>query len=198
MARKPPDLIDPRLLKALVHPTRIHIMDILTEGENSPSGIQKRIGDISLDLVSHHIKVLRDLGVVELCDEVKQKGKFTEHIYRARDWQYLNDEEWGAIDPGDRPGASMTILRGISEDVTRALWENRIDERVDSHLSRSPLKLDEQAWKKVAETLESAMNIAMQAHKESLERANRGETDLIDARVVIMYFPLDDLEESGA
>ncbi|HSC21711.1 MAG TPA: helix-turn-helix domain-containing protein, partial [Solirubrobacterales bacterium] len=158
-------------MKALVHPTRIHIMDILSEGENSPSGIQRRIGDISLDLVSKHIKILRDLGVVELADEVKQKGKFTEHIYRATEWQFLTAEEWEAVDPDDRPSATTTILRVISEDVERAYFENKFDERIDNHLSRAPLKLDKEGWEEVVKTLEKALKAVLRAHDKSQERA---------------------------
>jgi len=190
MAKKPPSLIDPRLMKALVHPTRIHIMDILSEGENSPSGIQKRIGDVSLDLVSKHIKILRDLGVVELCDEVRQSGKFTEHIYRAADWQFLSDDEWKTVDPDDRPAATTTILRVISEDVGRAYFENKFDERVDNHLSRSPLKLDEEGWEEVVDALEAALKSVLQAHDRSQERAG-GAENLTDTTVVVMQFPLD-------
>jgi len=187
MAKKPPSLIDPRLLKALVNPTRIHIMDILSEGPNSPSGIQRRIGDISLDLVSHHIKVLRDLGVVELCDE-KKKGGFTEHFYCASERQFLTVEEWGAIDPKGQRAATTTILRVISEDVGRAYIEDKFDERGDNHLSRSPLKLDEKGWKEVVEALELALHSILRADEQSKERTRKSGEELMDARVVIMQF----------
>jgi DNA-binding transcriptional ArsR family regulator len=190
MPKQPLRLIDPPLLKALVHPTRIHIMDILSEGENSPSGIQKRIGDISLDLVSKHIKILRDLGVVELCDEVRQRGKFTEHIYRAAAWQFLSVEEWKAVDPDDRPSVTTTILRMIDEDVGRAYFENKFDERVDNHLSRSPLKLDEEGWGEVVKALENALESVLKAHDKSQERAGGEEKKLTDTTVVVMQFPL--------
>ncbi|MGN6257541.1 MAG: ArsR family transcriptional regulator [Solirubrobacterales bacterium] len=187
MAKKPPDLIDPRLLKALVHPTRIHIMDILTEGPNSPSGIQRRIGDISLRLVSHHLKILRELGFVELAEEAK-KGGFTEHIYRSTDWQYLTVEEWEAVDPGDRRGATTTILRVISEDVGRAYIDDKFEERVDNHLSRSPIQLDEEGWREVVEALAIALESVLQADEKSKERARKSGEELMDARVVIMQF----------
>jgi len=184
-------MVDPRLMKALVHPTRIHIMDILSEGENSPSGIQKRIGDISLDLVSKHIKILRDLGVIDYCGEVKQKGKFTEHIYRITDWQFLTAEEWKEVDPDDRPSATTTILRVISEDVGRAYLENKFDERVDNHLSRSPLRLDEEGWEEVVKALKTALDAVLEAHNQSQERSGGAEEKLTHSTVVMMQFPLD-------
>jgi len=61
-----PALIDRRLLKALSHPTRQHILDMLGEGPSSPVRLMRRMDNISLNLVSHHIKVLKELGCVEL------------------------------------------------------------------------------------------------------------------------------------
>jgi DNA-binding transcriptional ArsR family regulator len=190
MAKKSPDLIDPRLLKALVHPTRIHIMDILAEGPNSPSGIQRRLEDVSLRLVSHHLKILRGLGFVELVEEAK-KGGFTEHIYRALDWQYLTVEEWGAVEPDDRRSATTTILRVISEDVGRAYIDDKFEERVDNHLSRSPIQLDETGWGEVVEALKIALDSVLLADEKSKERARESGEALMDARVVIMQFPMD-------
>lgn len=195
MANQPPHVIDPRLLKALVHPTRIYIMDVLSEGPNSPSGIQKRLPDISLDVISKHIKILRDLGVIEMTEEVRKSGRFTEHIYRAVDWQYLDVEEWGAVEPKDRRAATTAILRVVSEDIGRAFFEGRFDERMDNHLSRSPLKLDEEGWDEVVDALEIALKSVLQAHDRSLERTEGAVDKLTDTTVVIMQFPLD---RSGA
>lgn len=188
MTKRPPSLIDARPLKALTHPTRIQIMDILSEGTNSPTGIQRRIGDISLNLVGHHIKVLRELGFVNLVEEV-QRGGFTEHIYGASQRLFLTAEEWDAVDPDDRQSATTTILRVISEDVGKAYIEGKFDERTDNHLSRSPLELDGEGWEEVVRTLEETLHSVLQAEKKSRERIRRSGAQPIAARVVIMQFP---------
>jgi DNA-binding transcriptional ArsR family regulator len=194
--RQPPQLIDSRLLKALTHPTRVHIMDILSEGPNSPRGIQRRMGDISLNLLGHHIKVLKDLGCIELEREVPRRGA-REHLYRASQRQYLTAEQWQAVEDPDRPPVTATILRLVSEDVGRAFFDGRFDERADNHLSRSPLELDEAGWSEVVQVLEQALEAVLEADAKSRERARGSEEALSPARVIVMQFPFDREDPEG-
>jgi len=176
------------LLKALSHPTRILILDILREGPNSPSGIQKRMGDISLNLLGHHIKVLRDLGFVELVEEVQRRGA-KEHIYRATDRRYLTAEEWKAIEEKKRPAVTATILRLVSEDVGEAFGEGEFDALPDNHLSRIPLEVDEKGWEEVTAALKGALDKVLVAEQRSKARAEKKRALLSPIRVVILQFP---------
>lgn len=188
--KRPPQLVDQRLLKALSHPTRILILDILSEGNNSPTGIQRRIGDVSLNLLTHHIKVLRDLGCIKLVEKVPKRGA-TEHIYEVSERQFLTVKEWEAVDSKHRRPITSTIMRTISEDTGIAFADGRFDERTDNHLSRSPLELDEKGWSEVVSALAKALDKVLEADEKSKKRAEEAgtEDDLFPARVVIMQFP---------
>lgn len=183
----PPNLVDPRLLKALAHPTRVHILDILSEGPSSPARMQRRMENISLNLVCHHVKVLRNLGCIELVETIPNRGG-KEHIYRAKERQFFNDEEWAAIDPKNRQPITSILLRMVSEDAGRALSEGKFDELVDSHLSRSPLELDKQGWSEVVDSLARTLDEVLEADARSKERAYESGEELLCARVVIMQF----------
>lgn len=189
MAKKAPPLIDPRLLKALSHPTRVQILDILSEGPSSPVRMMRRMENISLNLVSHHVKVLSGLGCIELIDTVEKRGA-REHIYRARERQFFDQEEWEAIDPKGRQPITSVILRMASEDANRSLSEGKFDEQPDNHLSRSPLKLDREGWAEVVETLARTLDEVLEADARSAERVGLSGEELMTARVVIMQFPL--------
>ena len=76
-----PTLIDDRILKAQSHPIRAEILNILSEGPNSPSRMHKRMENGSLQVICHHIKILRDVGLIELV-RIKEHGGRKEHIYR--------------------------------------------------------------------------------------------------------------------
>jgi DNA-binding transcriptional ArsR family regulator len=195
----PPNLVDPRLLKAMAHPTRVHILDILSEGPSSPARMQRRMENISLNLVSHHVKVLRDLGCIELVETVPKRGG-KEHIYRAKERQFFSDEEWEAVDPKIRQPITSIILRMISEDAGRSLAEGKFDELVDNHLSRSPVELDKEGWSEVVDCLARALDEVLEAHARSKERAYESGEELMTARVVIMQFLLgrfDPREQEG-
>lgn len=194
--KAPPALVDPRLLKALSHPTRQLILDILSKGPSSPIRITRRLDDVSLNLVSHHIKVLKDLGCVELIDTVQRRGA-TEHIYRASQWAMLDAVQWDHIEPKDRYPITANILRLISEDTSRSLAEGKFEELSDNHLSRSPLELDGEGWLEVVGTLERALEEVLEAHAKSAERAQDSGETLMTARVVIMQYLLG-RQKSGA
>lgn len=184
-----PTLIDPRILKAQSHPIRAHILNILSEGPNSPSRMRRRMEAVSLQLVCHHIKVLREVGLIELV-RIESRGNRKEHIYRATKRQFFTLEEWLAVDPKLRDPLVTTILRQISDDTGRAAAEGRFSQLPDRHLSRSPIELDVEGWAEVVKALEVALERVLEAHARSKERAQLSGEALLIARVVMMQFPL--------
>jgi len=184
-----PAVVDQRLLKAMAHPTRLLILDILDRGPTSPVQITRQLEDVSLNLVSHHIKVLRDLGIIELTDTVKKRGA-TEHIYRTTQLYMFTAEQWEAVDPAKRPPVTANLLRLISEDTSRAFGEGRMDEIPDNHLSRCVLELDEEGWSEVVGSLKRALDEVLDANVKSAERARVSGEELQTSRVMIMQFPI--------
>lgn len=189
MGKTGPALVDQRLTKALAHPTRVHILSILNEGPSSPSKIAKRLNNVSLNLTSHHIKVLRELGCVELVREVAHGGR-TEHIYRATERQFFTAEEWEQVEPHERPPITVSILRLISEDVGKSLALGKFDELPDNHLSRSPIDVDREGWEEIVAILGRALDEVLEVNARSAERARLSGEDLMKIRVVMMQFLL--------
>ena len=185
----PPTLIDPRILKAQSHPIRAEILNILSEGPNSPSRMHRRMELGSLQATCHHVNILREIGLIELV-QIKKSGGRKEHVYRATKRQYFSLEEWLEVDPKFRDPVIGTILRQISDDTGRAAAEGRFSEFPDSHLSRSPIELDAEGWTEVVKALEVALECILEAHARSKERARISEETLMVARVVMMQFPI--------
>jgi DNA-binding transcriptional ArsR family regulator len=185
-----PNLIDERVLKAQSHPIRAQILNILGEGPSSPAKMQRRMKHVSLNLVCHHVKVLRDVGLIELVD-IRRHGGRREHIYRPTHLRNcFTLEEWLEVDPKLRNPLIATILSQISEDTTRAIVEGRFAELPDSHLSRSPIELDREGWQEVVTILETALEGVLEAHARSVERTRESGEELMTARVMIMQFPI--------
>ena len=184
-----PTLIDSRILKAQSHPIRAHILNILSEGPNSPVRMHRRMENVSLSLCCHHVKVLLKVGLIKLV-QIKEHGGRKEHIYRATERQYFSLEEWLAVDAKFRDPLVSTILRQISDDTGRAAAEGRFNELPDRHLSRSPVELDALGWTEVVQALKIALESVLEAHGRSKERAQVSGEALTIARVVIMQFPI--------
>lgn len=189
MGESGPTLVDGRLTKALAHPTRVHILNILNDGPSSPSKIAKRLDNVSLNLTSHHIKVLEKLGCIELVKEVAHGGRI-EHIYRATQRQFFTAEEWEEVEPEGRQPITVSILRMVSEDLGRSLATGKFDELPDNHLSRSPLDVDREGWKEIVAILERALDEVLEVNVKSAQRARLSGEDLMKIRVVMMQFLL--------
>jgi DNA-binding transcriptional ArsR family regulator len=90
------DALDLRLLKALGHPLRLRMLTLVTErGEASPVELAREL-DQPLSTVSHHTRVLRDLGYLELSRTEPRRGAI-EHYYRALTPPFLDDDEWAQL-----------------------------------------------------------------------------------------------------
>lgn len=82
MSPKPiTNIDDPRYVKALAHPLRVRILAILEERPGSPVELS-RLLDVSLGVVSYHVRTLDDLGLLKLIRTTQRRGAI-EHHYRA-------------------------------------------------------------------------------------------------------------------
>jgi DNA-binding transcriptional ArsR family regulator len=185
-----PELVDRRLAQALSHPTRAEILSILDDGPSSPSKIAKRLDNVSLNLTSHHIKVLLDLECVELLEEVRHGGR-TEHIYRATKRRRLfNAAEWEQIEAKTQSPITVSILRRVSQELGNSLASGKFDNSPEAHLSRTPLAVDREGWGEIYDILKWALERVLDVEDRCVERAELSGEELEKIRVVMMQFPL--------
>jgi DNA-binding transcriptional ArsR family regulator len=185
VAKSGPSLIDRRLMKAVSNPTRVDILNILMDGPSSPSKIARRLDNVDVNLASHHIKVLRELGCVELVREIKHGGR-TEHVYKATKRHYFSTAEWEAIAPKDGHPITIDILRMISENLGSSLVAGDFDRKRDRHLSRSPINVDQEGWAEVGRILQRALEEVHEVAARSAERAEHSGEELVKICVVLI------------
>ena len=95
-----PVLVDPRLVKALDHILRQHILLAAVAGEISPNELSKAL-DEELSQVSYHVKVLRDDcdGMIEETRTEPRRGA-VEHYYRASAKTLFPAKAWRRLKKG--------------------------------------------------------------------------------------------------
>ena len=78
-----PQIKDAAVLKAVAHPVRRRLMDVLrVDGPSMPSVLARSTGQAVAN-VSHHLKVLAEAGLIEEAPELARNRK--EHWWRMRD-----------------------------------------------------------------------------------------------------------------
>lgn len=76
-----PVSIDQRLAKALSSELRARALNLISEGIASPKLIAEKL-DLDLRSVAYHVRVLKQLGCIELVETEQRRGA-VEHIYRV-------------------------------------------------------------------------------------------------------------------
>ena len=178
--------ITQQLAKALAHPLRVRIIASLQKGISSPNQLAQELGE-PLGNVSYHVKTLLEYDCVELVKTEPRRGA-VEHFYRATERAFFSDSDWESIPASARKGISGAMLAGIGQDATEALGAGTLDARDESHLSHTPLLVDEQGWKEIASLLEETFNRALEIQTESANRLAKKKGEGIDAKLAILYF----------
>lgn len=184
--RTSPEGITQQLAKALAHPLRVKILTSLHKGISSPNQLAQELGE-PLGNVSYHVKTLLEYGCVELVKTEPRRGA-VEHFYRATERAFFSDAEWAKIPASARKGISGVILEAIGSDATEALVEGTIDARTDSHVTRTPLVLDEQGWKDLNEVLKETLDRATEIQEEAASRLTKDKKEGFPTKLAILHF----------
>jgi DNA-binding transcriptional ArsR family regulator len=175
MKEERPEPLDQRLVRALAHPVRIQIMEILSGRVASPNmlaaELHARLGD-----VSYHTRALERCGCLELVGTAQRRGA-TEHFYKAKPEAFVGSPRWRQVPRSLRGGVTAASLQTFMDKAVGALEAGTIDDRSDTTLSWMPLNLDEQGWREVNAALRDATERVLEAQEASNRRAEEPGQD---------------------
>ena len=180
------------LLKAMAHPTRLHLLGILNYRHVSPAEFARERGE-PVSKVAHHFRSLEKLGCIEVVNTRPVRGS-TEHFYRRSETILIRDEDLLEMPEEVSRLLLSSIVRGFLGRVARALRSGTLTARTDAHVTWKAVKLDEQGWKEVTEILGSAYEAVDAAEARALERMEESEEERLIATVGLAAFesPSDD------
>jgi DNA-binding transcriptional ArsR family regulator len=184
--KKAAEVVDQRLVKALGHPLRAQVLSILNERTASPVELSKMLGE-RLTNVSYHVRQLQKYGCIELVEERPVRGA-NEHFYRGVTRSFLSDDNWKELSPEAQAGISVAGMKMINDKAMEALLAETFDKRQDRHLSCTPMVVDEEGWRAVAELLAGTLEGLMEIQTESAGRLAAKKETGVSATVSILGF----------
>jgi DNA-binding transcriptional ArsR family regulator len=187
LKRQTASAVDSRLAKALAHPLRVQLLAALNEGVASPNELAKRL-DEPLTNVSYHVRMLHDLGCIELVETEPRRGAL-EHYYRAVVRPFFGERDWKRLPKNARGSISDAVLQLVWDDTAEAIKTGLFDQRADRHLSRSVLAVDEQGWDELQDLLAETLDRAMQIQAEGASRASKEGGETFSVNLVMMTHP---------
>jgi DNA-binding transcriptional ArsR family regulator len=180
-----PNSFDANLLKALAHPLRLQILEVITDrGEASPLEVARTLGQ-PLGTVSHHTRVLRDLRCIELSRTEPRRGA-VEHYYRPAMLPFLDDEQWERLPVTLRRGLAGQLFRRIFSEASVAGGQGGFDPP-GAHIDRLPLDLDEEGWRDLSAALVELLKRTQDIQAQSDARAASSATEAIPSLLAILH-----------
>jgi len=185
-----PEPIDQRLVKALAHPLRVRILEILTDRVASPNWLSEEL-DTGLTHVAYHTRTLDRCGCLELVDTARRRGA-TEHFYKAAPNAFLGAHHWRRVPRSVRSSVSAASLQTFMDKAVAALEAGTIDCRDDTTLGWMPLRLDDEGWAEVTAIMREANDRILAVQGRSRARlakvTSADRTEAISAVVALAQF----------
>lgn len=176
------------LVKALNHPVRIKALTILTDRVASPTEISNEIG-VPLSHVSYHVRVLDELGMIEIVGEEPVRGA-VKHYYKAVERPFLDTAEMEQLSPHVRTGFAVHTFETLIKDASDAMAAGTFDARPEVHFTRTPLLLDVEGFNRVSEILAEAIDAILEEQAASAERRSKSDETAIPAVAAMFAFEM--------
>lgn len=178
--------IDRKLIKALGHPVREHILAVLNERVASASEIGEELGaDVSS--FYHHIEELEKLECVERVDSRRRRGA-TEHFFRATRTLLFDDRAWRDLPISVKSDVTVGTLQLLFDDVVRALNAGTFNARDDRFATWSPETFDAKGWEEVTALMGQTLGRLKVIKAGSISRLAEGEGDAVQATIGLLAF----------
>jgi DNA-binding transcriptional ArsR family regulator len=162
---------DPRLIKAISHPVRAHILAVLNERIASGTEIGEEIGaDVSS--FYHHIETLEELGCIELVEARKRRGA-TERFFRARRMVFFDDEAWQRLPVSLRDDLATSFTQSLFDELVGALKAGALGTSDDEHVSWTPGRFDSRGWIEAKGLVDEVLYRVLEIRRESAARLRR-------------------------
>jgi DNA-binding transcriptional ArsR family regulator len=162
------DEIDVQLVRALSHPLRLRILQVLNEREASPNEL-KDLLDHPLGNVAYHARVLEKSGCIKQVRTARRRGA-VEHFFRAVPRSYIGHQEWRKMPPSVRAAFSEATVQTFVNRIAAALEAGTIDRRAETTLTWLTLAVDQIGWAEVAEILQDTLARVQAVHERSEAR----------------------------
>jgi DNA-binding transcriptional ArsR family regulator len=177
---------DRRLIEALGHPVREHILAVLNERIASASEIGEEIGaDVSS--FYHHVEELEKFGCIERVKSEQRRGG-REHFFRAKRTVFFSDEDWRQMPESLREDVAVSSLQLLFDDVLGALSTGMLDARDDRHVSWTPGSFDAQGWNEVMGLMNRTLDQLGRIQDAAERRLAEGNSPEISATMAILAF----------
>jgi DNA-binding transcriptional ArsR family regulator len=164
----------------------------LAERVASPRELAEELGE-DLSNVSYHVRVLSELGLIELVREESVRGAVA-HYYKAVERPLLGSEEWERLSPEVRKAISVYGWDALIKDAGKAIEKGTFDNRSDRHLTRTSLLLDSEGFHRLSKAMDGLLEMILEEQAASAARREKTGEAPIHATAATVLFAMPNPE----
>jgi DNA-binding transcriptional ArsR family regulator len=175
-----------QLVKGLSHPLRVECLTLLAERVASPRELAEALEE-DLSNVSYHVRVLSELGLIELVSEEPVRGAVA-HFYKAAERPLLASDEWERMPLQVRQAISSYGWDLLIKDASHAIEKGTFDSRSDRHLTRTTLLLDSESFGRLSKAMDDLLEMFFDEQAASAERMSKsGEKPIRTTAATVLF-----------
>ncbi len=111
--------MNPRLIRAISHPIREHLLAVFNERIASASEIGREL-DLGVPEFYSHVEELERLGCIERVESKPRRGA-TEHFFWAKETVLFDDRAWMEVPASVRSDTAASWVQAIIDDAVGAV-----------------------------------------------------------------------------
>jgi hypothetical protein len=185
---EPEGLLMLRLSKVLSRPMRVRILAECTIERMSPRSFLDAFGGPSLDDVSQDFEVLEQFGWIDrVPSEADTPPERFDCLYTATEPPVL-ESDWSTVSDSAKALMVRRIVQSLSARVKDAIAAGTIVKRLDSHVTWTPLRLDQQGWDAVIARVDALFYSLFEEQEEANRRMAESGEEPVSTTVGLLTF----------
>jgi DNA-binding transcriptional ArsR family regulator len=185
-----------QLVKGLSHPLRTECLSVLAERVASPREIAEFL-DEDLSNVSYHVRVLSELGLIELVKEEPVRGAVA-HFYKAVERPLFSAADAETMPLEVQKAFSAHSWDLLIEDATKAIEKGTFNSRPDWHLTRTPLLVDSDGFARLSKAMDDLLELVLEEQTASAVRLKESGEEPIRATAATALFVMPEPKQKKA
>jgi DNA-binding transcriptional ArsR family regulator len=178
--------IDRRLIKALGHPVREHVLAVFNEKVASTTEIGREI-DLEVPAFYHHVETLEEIGFLERVESKRRRGA-KEHFFRAKSTLLIDDSAWLRVPSTIRADLVASHIQSLLDDIVGALSRGVFARTAGMHVSWLPAVFDRLGWQECMTLMNETLSRLIEIQRQSRDRIAVSGEPGIPATVALLGF----------
>jgi DNA-binding transcriptional ArsR family regulator len=167
---------------------RVRIVAACHLREVTPREIARQ-EQLSPATVQYHFGALEQEGWIHVCRKESVNGGIR-HYYTADRLRLITDREFKQMNDEERFETSEGVLMHYLDICGEALREKTLDARPDSHLSHTPMGLDQKAWRDLQNEMDRWLERSLEIKVEAEMRLRKSSEEPIPTVVHLGGFEI--------